>query len=81
MKKIKMMDLTIRGVVLRFYMMMAGTIILGFSGQFFIAAIWAFTLSVSFILGVSFKTKQEPEEKMKAKVIPLRDKKEMQDVG
>ena len=86
MKNIKMMDLTVKGVVWRFYLMMAGTIILGFLGQFFIAAIWGFAISVSFILGVSFKTKQETEmeekeEKMDSKIIPLRDKKEMQDVG
>lgn len=81
MKNIKMMNLSVKGVVWRFYLMMAGTIILGFLGQFFIAAVWAFILSVSFILGVSYKKEEAEIEKQEGKIIPLENQKDLQEVG
>jgi hypothetical protein len=85
MKNIKMMNLSVEDVVWRFYLMMAGTIILGFLGQFFIAAIWAFTLSVSFILGVSYENEraqnfeEEENEEENEKNIPKKRKRELQE--
>lgn len=81
MKNIKMMNLSVKGVVWRFYLMMAGTIILGFLGQFFIASVWAFILSVSFILGVSYKKEEAEIEKQEGKIIPLENQKDLQEVG
>ena len=54
MKKIRLFDLSIKGVVQRFYLMMAAVAGFGFLGQFALAAILGFAIAISFILGVSY---------------------------
>ena len=53
MIKLKVFDLSISGVVWRFYLMMALTAVFGFFSQWALAAILAFTVAISFIVGVS----------------------------
>ncbi len=82
MIKLKMFDLSIGGTVERFYLMMAGVIVIGSFGQFTLAAIWALILSVSFILGVSIKPeKKKAIEKMEGEIIPLDREKDLQKAG
>lgn len=50
MRKMKVFDLNLAEVVGRFYLMMVGTLILGFWGQMTVAAIFAFLVAISFIL-------------------------------
>lgn len=72
MKKVKYVDLSVEGIVERFYLMMIGAIILGFLNHFILATIWGFALTVSCILGIGFKVvnetiieKEEGKNKMK----------------
>ena len=82
MLKLKMFDLSIGGTVERFYLMMAGVIVLGSFGQFTLAAIWALILSVSFILGVSIKTeKKKAVEKAEGEIVPMGRGKDLQKAG
>ena len=53
MLQFKAFELSIAGTVWRFYLMMAVTIILGFLNQWILATILAFTIAVSFIVGIS----------------------------
>ncbi len=77
MLKFKMFDLSIGGATERFYLMMAGTVILGFLGQFTLAAFWGFTLAISFILGVSIKTeKRIAVEKPAQKIVKMKESEE-----
>ncbi|MEZ4994753.1 MAG: hypothetical protein R2824_30325 [Saprospiraceae bacterium] len=48
----KLFDLSVKGVVLRFYLMMAVVALGGFFGQFVLATILGMTVAVSFILGI-----------------------------
>lgn len=70
MVKFKFFELSFVGALERFYLMMVGTIILGFLNQFFLATIWAFILAVSFILGVSTQIGKEKVIE-KGKIIPM----------
>lgn len=54
MKKIQLFDLTVAGLVKRFYLMMAVVIISGVFGQFIVAAVLGYAVAISFILGISF---------------------------
>ncbi|MBK8501123.1 MAG: hypothetical protein IPL46_02370 [Saprospiraceae bacterium] len=53
MLKLKAFDLSISGIVYRFYLMMALAAIFGFLSQWTLAAALAFTVAVSFIIGLS----------------------------
>ncbi|NND33076.1 MAG: hypothetical protein HKN76_10835 [Saprospiraceae bacterium] len=55
MRKLRILDLSITGMVERFYLMMVFAIVLSLLGQFILAATLAYTLAVSFILGVSYR--------------------------
>ena len=55
MRKIKIFDLNIASLVLRFYLMMAVVIIFSFLGQFTLAAVLGYILALSVILGASFR--------------------------
>lgn len=82
MLKIKMLDLSIGNAVVRYYLMMAGTIILGFLGHMTLAAIWALIFAVSAILGVSIKTdKKETIEKVEGEIFPIERKTDLQKAG
>lgn len=70
MRNIKVLELSVAGTALRFYTMMAVVIILGFLGQFTLAAILGYALAISFILGVSFtKTTKKTATKRKIEQI------------
>lgn len=58
MVNIKFLELDIDKIVIRFNVMMIGTLILGFVGYMTLAAIWGGVLAVSAILGVSFTLKK-----------------------
>lgn len=78
MLKFKMFDLSIGGATERFYLMMAGTVILGFLGQFTVATFWGFILAVSFILGVSIKPeKRMAVEKPAQKIVEMPESKKL----
>lgn len=53
MIKFKAFDLSVSGVVGRFYLMMALATIFGFLNQWTLAAVLAFTVAISFIVGIS----------------------------
>jgi len=55
MRKMKVFDLNLAEAAGRFYLMMVGTLILGFLGQMTLATIFAFLLAIRFILGVSYR--------------------------
>lgn len=55
MIKIKLSNLSLASVVMRFYLMMAVAIILGFAGQWFLMAFVAGSIGASAIMGMSFK--------------------------
>ncbi|MBK7476872.1 MAG: hypothetical protein IPN74_16045 [Haliscomenobacter sp.] len=59
MRKIKIFDLNLADLILRFYLMMAVVVVAGFFGQFTIAAILGNILAISFILAVSFRKTTE----------------------
>ncbi len=78
MTNFKILDLSFAGVTKRLYLMILGTIILGFMNQWVLATLWSFTLSVSFILGVSMKTgKEQILNAEEAKIISLRKNKDL----
>lgn len=54
MRKMKLFKLNVAETAVRFYIMIAGVIVLGFLDQFVLAAIFGFALALSFILGISF---------------------------
>lgn len=66
MRQLQLFNLSVKGVVLRFYLMMAVVAIAGFFSQFTLAAILGFTLAVSSILGVGVK---KPQRKAVAKSV------------
>jgi len=81
-----MMNLSMEGIAWRFYLMMAGVVILVLFNQYLLATIWGFALAVSFILGISFKSRRPAtiakEEKIKEeKIIQLEQTKSLQNVG
>ena len=77
-----MFDISIGRAVVQYYLMMAGTIILGFLGQLTLAAIWALIFAVSTILGVSIKTeKKKTIEKVEGEIIPIERKTDLQKTG
>ena len=77
MKKIRLFDLSIKGVVERFYLMMAAVAGFGFFGQFTLAAIFGFAIAVSFILGVSY-TDADREAIANVKLNPRERKNDLQ---
>jgi hypothetical protein len=66
MKKLSVFQLSIKNVVLRFYLMVAVVALFGMIGQWEIAAIAGFITGVSAILGVSYseERKQRIERSM-----------------
>ena len=77
MLQLETLNLSIQNVILRFYAMMGIVIILGFMNQWLLAAVTAFVLAMSTILGVSFKWKKKPVSKLKAseKIVMLSNRK------
>ncbi len=61
MIRLKAFDLSVSGVVWRFYLMMAFAVVFGALNQWILAAILAFTTAISFIVGVSVHI-TEPEK-------------------
>lgn len=59
----KVLNVSLATVVLRFYLAMAAVIVLGFLGQFILAAVMGFVLATTCILGLSF---YEPARKVVA---------------
>lgn len=55
MKNISTFSLNMKNMASRFYLMMGAVIILGFLGQFTMAAIMGYVLAISFILGIGLK--------------------------
>lgn len=58
MVNIKFLELDIDKIIVRFNVMMIGTLILGFAGFIYLAAIWGGVVAVSAILGVSVSFKK-----------------------
>lgn len=56
MIRFKAFNLSVSGVVGRFYLMMALTTIFGFLQQWTLAAALAFTVAISFIVGISVRS-------------------------
>lgn len=56
MLNIKLSSLSIAGVVMRFYLMMAVAFILGFAGQWILMTFVAGVIGASAIMGMSFTT-------------------------
>ena len=82
MLKLKMLDLGLGMTVVRFYIMMVGTVILSFLEQFTLAAIWAVVLAVSAILGMSIKTgKEKTAKKVAGEIIPIKRGTDLQKAG
>jgi hypothetical protein len=54
---VQFLNLSIAGVIVRFYLMMAVVIIAGFSGLWWIAFL-AFPIFISIMLGITFKRAQ-----------------------
>lgn len=82
MRKVKVFDLNLAELVVRFYLMIGVVAILGFLGQFTIAAILGFVLAISFILGVSFrKTTKKVVAKGEARLPKMEQKKAMQEAA
>ena len=59
MKKLRMFDINVTKIILRFYTMIGLVLIFTFLHQFVLAAFFGNILAVSFILGVSYR-KQPP---------------------
>ena len=79
MLQFKVFDLSVAGVVWRFYLMMAVVVVFGYLNLWALAAILAFIVAVSFIVGTSVK-KVEPKKSsfIQTKVkLSLVDKKSM----
>lgn len=74
MRQLQLFNLSVAGVVKRFYLMMAVVTIAGFLGQFTIASILGFLVAVSFILGVSI-TPPEAKEARRAELKPEKEEK------
>lgn len=55
MLKIKLSNLNIAGVVMRFYFMMLVGLLLGFAGQWILMAFVAGTIGATAIMGMSFE--------------------------
>ena len=82
MLKFKTFNLSILGVAERFYLMMAGVIILGFMGQFLFAAIWGFAFAVSFIVGFTIKWRKARVAKKNAlNIVSKNEQKELSKAG
>ncbi len=82
MLKFKMFDVRLDHLIERYYMMMAGTIILGFLHQFILAALWAMIIAPTCILGVSIQWKDEKVvEKEEQKIIPVHAPKPIQEAA
>lgn len=64
MKNIRMFDLSLPRMVLRFYLMMLVTIVVGSLGLWWLAAILAMVIAISFITGMHYE-KQEPTKTVK----------------
>ena len=62
MKNLGLLNLSIGGVVLRFYLMMALVLAVAFTGQFTIAAIVAVVFAAGCILAISFKSGNKAKE-------------------
>lgn len=62
MKKIKVFQLNIAQLVIRFYLMMAVVIGLGMLHQFKLAAIFGFAVAISAILGAGFEKRHRDAE-------------------
>ena len=72
MRKMRLFDLSIAGVVERFYLMMAIVVLFGFLGKFTLATIFGFAIATSFILGVSHrKATKKAIVKEKSKLSPV----------
>ena len=67
MRKIRLFELSIGGVLLRFYFMMAVVLFLGAFGHFTFAAILGFVIAGSFILGIRVDN-PAPLRKVESKV-------------
>ena len=68
MKKVRVFQVSIKNLVLRFYLMIALVTLFGMIGQWEIAAIVGFVTGVSAILGVGY----EPEHRAEAQRPMLR---------
>ena len=72
MLKFKMFEVRFDHLMERYYLMVAGAIILGFLHQFVLAAFWAMVIAPTCILGVSIQWKEKKVvEREKHKVIPV----------
>jgi hypothetical protein len=72
MIKLKAFDLSVSGVVWRFYLMMALAAIFGFLHQWALAAILAFIVAISFIVGISVHIVKPEKLAVSEKVSRLR---------
>lgn len=55
MKHIHVFDVKLHTAVLRFYLMIGATLLIGLTGTWWLAAICGFTIALSFILAVRFE--------------------------
>ncbi len=69
MLKIKMSNLSIGTVVMRFYLMMAVAILLGFAGQWVLMAFVPGVIGASAIMGMSFEMGMPKNTKTKTRKI------------
>lgn len=77
-----MFDVRFDHLMERYYLMMAGTIILGFLHHFILAAIWAMIIAPTCILGVSVNWKDKKVvEKEESKLIPVHRQKHIQEAA
>ncbi|GJM36403.1 MAG: hypothetical protein DHS20C18_54040 [Saprospiraceae bacterium] len=74
MLQFKIFKLNISGVVMRFYLMMAVTLILGLLNQWALAAILGFTIAISFILGTKADYTKKATVGKKVQLIPKVEK-------
>lgn len=82
MIQFKVCSLRLHNVILRFYLMMAGAIALGFAGQFTLAALFAGTMAILTILGVSIQFgTQNAKKSGKIISMPSKQKAELQKMG
>lgn len=82
MKKMKVFQLNIANLMLRFYLMMALVLIFGMFRQFEVAAILGFAVAISAILGVG--QEQEPhkiQSRQSGRLVPLKGEEGVRKAG